>query len=89
MHAYPQEGIAIDFTMPSLSYEAFAIRSFFSIFTDAASGKVQRAAHVMMSHACPYHCNSCSEAAQFGGGLERFHRIIFGTSGCEYVSHEW
>jgi hypothetical protein len=76
VHAYPQEGIAIDLTMPSLPYEAFAIRSF-SIFNDAASGKVQRDAYVMMSHACPYHCNSCSEAAQIRGRTRAFPQDHF------------
>lgn len=40
------------------------IRSRFPIFTDATSGKMQGTVHVMMSNACPYHRNFCSEPAR-------------------------
>nr|WP_232328057.1 radical SAM protein [Kibdelosporangium sp. MJ126-NF4]CEL16411.1 Radical SAM domain protein [Kibdelosporangium sp. MJ126-NF4]CTQ90363.1 Radical SAM domain protein [Kibdelosporangium sp. MJ126-NF4] len=85
--AYPQEGRPIDLTALPSPYEAFAIRSRFPIFLDAA-GEVQRTAHVMVSNACPYSCNFCSETAKLSGGLKRFSRTSAGVERvCEYVRY--
>ncbi|WP_199816185.1 B12-binding domain-containing radical SAM protein [Streptomyces sp. NRRL S-1448] len=90
LDAVPLRGGALDLaTLPS-PYEAFAIRSRFPIFTDPASGEVLRTAHFMVSNACPYRCNFCSESAQLSNGLKRFKDDAIGTAVqrvCEYVGY--
>jgi radical SAM superfamily enzyme YgiQ (UPF0313 family) len=87
LHAYPQDGETLYLsTLPS-PYEAFAIRSRFPIFRDRA-GRIQRTAHVMLSNACPYNCNFCSETAKLAGGLKRYRQTSSGLDRvCEYVSY--
>ncbi|WP_457034057.1 B12-binding domain-containing radical SAM protein [Kitasatospora sp. P5_F3] len=85
----PLRGPALDLgTLPS-PYEAFAIRSRFPIFTHPATGEALRTAHFMVSNACPYRCNFCSESAQLTP-LRRFKddatsRAIERV--CEYVGY--
>lgn len=70
-------------------YEAFAIRSRFSIFTHPDTGQVLRTAHVMVSNACPYHCNFCSESSRLTP-LKRFKDDAVSRAVeriCEYVSY--
>ncbi|MFF4411166.1 B12-binding domain-containing radical SAM protein [Streptosporangium sp. NPDC001559] len=88
VHAYPQEGPRLDLTTLPSPYEAFAIRSRFPIFTDGATGEIQRTAHVMVSNACPYQCNFCSETAKLAGGLKKFSQTHAGVERvCEYVGY--
>ncbi|MFD7080193.1 B12-binding domain-containing radical SAM protein [Streptomyces sp. NPDC059918] len=88
--AVPVSGPSLDLGSLPAPYEAFAIRSHFPIFTHPLTGDVMRTAHFMVSNACPYQCNFCSESAQLVGGLKRFrgngaeiavHRV------CEYISY--
>ncbi|MFD6624419.1 B12-binding domain-containing radical SAM protein [Streptomyces diastaticus] len=84
-------GPTLDLATLPAPYEAFAIRSRFPIFTDPASGDVLRTAHFMVSNACPYRCNFCSESAQIGNGLIRFRDDAVSralTRVCEYVSYD-
>jgi radical SAM superfamily enzyme YgiQ (UPF0313 family) len=88
------QGAALDFAALPSPYEAFAIRSRFPIFTNPVTQEVQRTAHAMVSNACPYHCNFCSESAQLVGGLKRFRDDAAGRAAvkaaervCEYVSY--
>lgn len=49
-----------------------------------------RTAHFMVSNACPYRCNFCSESSQLGSGLKRFKNDAIGAAAervCEYVSY--
>ncbi|MEV7005874.1 radical SAM protein [Streptosporangium sp. NPDC051022] len=88
VHAYPQEGAKLDLAALPSPYEAFAIRSRFPIFVDGATGEIQRTAHVMVSNACPYQCNFCSETARLAGGLKRFSRTSTAIERvCEYVGY--
>ncbi|GAA3121325.1 B12-binding domain-containing radical SAM protein [Streptosporangium carneum] len=88
VHAYPQEGRRLDLAALPSPYEAFAIRSRFPIFVDGATGEIQRTAHVMVSNACPYQCNFCSESAKLAGGLKRFGRTASAIERvCEYVGY--
>jgi radical SAM superfamily enzyme YgiQ (UPF0313 family) len=87
-HAFRLNGPAFDLGSLPSPYEAFAIRSRFPIFTHPVTRGVQRTAHVMLSNACPYHCNFCSESAKMVGGLKRFEvdaaaRAVERV--CEYV----
>jgi radical SAM superfamily enzyme YgiQ (UPF0313 family) len=84
-------GPALDLAKLPAPYEAFAIRSHFPIFTDPVSGAVLRTAHFMVSNACPYRCNFCSESVQIGHGLRRFRDDAVGRAVervCEYVSYD-
>ncbi|WP_326768769.1 radical SAM protein [Streptomyces sp. NBC_01591] len=89
-HAVPLDGPALDLASLPSPYEAFAIRSYFPIFDDAESGDPLRTAHFMVSSACPYRCNFCSESARVGHGLRRFRDDAIGKAIeriCEYVSY--
>jgi radical SAM superfamily enzyme YgiQ (UPF0313 family) len=82
--AFPVRGPAIDLASLPSPYRGFAIRSRFPIFDD------QRTAHFMVSNACPYHCNFCSETAQLAGGLRRFREDGVNAAVervCEYVGY--
>lgn len=86
--AYPQEGPKIDLAALPSPYEAFAIRSRFPIFVDPRTGGIRRTAHVMVSNACPYQCNFCSETAKLAGGLKKFRRTSAGVDRVlEYVGY--
>ena len=77
-------------TLPS-PYEAFAIRSHFPIFTHPKTGEALRTAHFMVSNACPYRCNFCSESSQLGSGLKLFRADAVGKAVervCEYVGYD-
>ncbi|MGW9213106.1 B12-binding domain-containing radical SAM protein [Embleya sp. NPDC055664] len=85
----PQDGSSLDLGSLPSPYEAFAIRSRFPIFTHADGG-IRRTAHVMVSNACPYHCNFCSESSTLGIGLKRFREDPIGRAlerVCEYVGY--
>lgn len=87
LEAYPLEGAKLDLAPLPSPYEAFAIRSRFPIFLDR-TGEIQRTAHVMVSNACPYQCNFCSETAKIAGGLKRFRQTSIGVERvCEYVGY--
>ncbi|WP_206737005.1 radical SAM protein [Streptomyces sp. GZWMJZ-114] len=89
-HAVPLDGPALDLASLPSPYEAFAIRSYFPIFEDPESGDGLRTAHFMVSSACPYRCNFCSESARVGHGLRRFRDDAIGKAIeriCEYVSY--
>ncbi|MEE4418121.1 B12-binding domain-containing radical SAM protein [Streptomyces bugieae] len=90
LDAVPLRGGALDLaTLPS-PYQAFAIRSRFPIFTHPETGDVLRTAHFMVSNACPYRCNFCSESAQLSNGLKRFKDDAIGTAVqrvCEYLGY--
>lgn len=89
-HAVPLDGPALDLASLPSPYEAFAIRSYFPIFEDPESGDPLRTAHFMVSSACPYRCNFCSESARVGHGLRRFRDDAIGKAIeriCEYVSY--
>ncbi|MFI9208641.1 B12-binding domain-containing radical SAM protein [Streptomyces sp. NPDC053253] len=89
-HAVPLNGPALDLASLPAPYEAFAIRSHFPIFRDPDTGDALRTAHFMVSNACPYRCNFCSESAQVGHGLRRFRDDAIGRAVeriCEYVSY--
>jgi radical SAM superfamily enzyme YgiQ (UPF0313 family) len=84
-------GPQLDLASLPAPYEAFAIRSHFPIFTDPVTGDVLRTAHFMVSNACPYRCNFCSESVQVGHGLRRFRDDAVGRAierVCEYVSYD-
>lgn len=82
-------GAQVDLAALPSPYEAFAIRSRFTVFTDPLSGEVQRTAHFMTSNSCPYQCNFCSESSllnrlnRFKGDAARrgVERV------CEYVGY--
>lgn len=85
---YPQEGPEIDLSVLPSPYEGFAIRSRFPIFVDPGTRKTRRTAHVMVSNACPYRCNFCSETAKLAGGLRKFRRTSVGIDRVlEYVGY--
>ncbi|MFQ6197676.1 B12-binding domain-containing radical SAM protein [Streptomyces sp. NPDC000405] len=89
-HAVPLDGPALDLASLPSPYEAFAIRSYFPIFEGPESGDPLRTAHFMVSSACPYRCNFCSESARVGHGLRRFRDDAIGKAIeriCEYVSY--
>ncbi|MEU1285666.1 radical SAM protein [Kitasatospora sp. NPDC005856] len=88
--AVPLRGRTLDLASLPSPYEAFAIRSRFPIFTRPGTGEVMRTAHFMVSNACPYRCNFCSESSQLGTGLKRFKDDAIGAAAervCEYVSY--
>jgi radical SAM superfamily enzyme YgiQ (UPF0313 family) len=86
--AYPQEGPKVDLAALPSPYEGFAIRSRFPIFVDPDTLEVRRTAHVMVSNACPYQCNFCSETAKLAGGLKKFRRTSAGVDRVlEYVGY--
>ncbi|MCX5415771.1 radical SAM protein [Streptomyces sp. NBC_00059] len=85
----PLHGPALDLGVLPSPYEAFAIRSRFPIFTDPGTGDVLRTAHVMVSNACPYRCNFCSESSRLTP-LKRFKDDAVSRAAeriCEYVSY--
>ncbi|MGW2182456.1 B12-binding domain-containing radical SAM protein [Streptomyces sp. NPDC001732] len=89
-HAVPLNGPALDLASLPAPYEAFAIRSHFPVFKDPDSGAALRTAHFMVSNACPYRCNFCSESARVGHGLRRFRDDAIGRAierMCEYVGY--
>ncbi|MER5750811.1 radical SAM protein [Streptomyces sp. NPDC002088] len=89
-HAVPLDGPGLDLASLPSPYEAFAIRSHFPIFENPESGAPLRTAHFMVSSACPYRCNFCSESARVGPGLRRFRDDAIGKAIeriCEYVSY--
>ncbi|MET7869450.1 B12-binding domain-containing radical SAM protein [Streptomyces cyaneofuscatus] len=89
-HGIALQGPTLDLAAVPSPYEAFAIRSHFPIFTDPATDAVLRTAHFMVSNACPYRCNFCSESVQIGNGLRRFRDDAVGKAierVCEYVSY--
>ncbi|MCJ1681145.1 radical SAM protein [Streptomyces sp. APSN-46.1] len=88
-HAFPVRGPKYDLADLPSPYVGFAVRSRFPIFP-LSDGSPARTAHMIVSNACPYHCDFCSESAVLAGGLKRFggspadaalERI------CEYVSY--
>nr|BAI63279.1 hypothetical protein [Streptomyces sp. SNA15896] len=86
--AYPQEGPKIDLSALPSPYEGFAIRSRFPIFVDPRTDEIRRTAHVMVSNACPYQCNFCSETAKLAGGLKKFRQTSAGVNRVvEYVGY--
>ncbi|MGI5467563.1 B12-binding domain-containing radical SAM protein [Streptomyces sp. CA-132043] len=88
--AVPLRGRTLDLAELPSPYEAFAIRSHFPIFTAPTTGRVLRTAHFMVSNACPYRCNFCSESVQVAGVLKRFKRDPISTAAervCEYVHY--
>jgi radical SAM superfamily enzyme YgiQ (UPF0313 family) len=86
--AYPQHGPQIDLAALPAPYEGFAIRSRFPIFVDPRTGGIRRTAHIMVSNACPYQCNFCSETANLAGGLKKFRRTTAGVDRVvEYVGY--
>jgi radical SAM superfamily enzyme YgiQ (UPF0313 family) len=90
VHAVPLNGPTLDLASLPAPYEAFAIRSYFPIFRDPETGDALRTAHFMVSNACPYRCNFCSESAQVGHGLRRFREDAIGRAIeriCEYASY--
>jgi radical SAM superfamily enzyme YgiQ (UPF0313 family) len=87
-YAYPQTGPTIDLTSLPSPYEGFAIRSRFPIFVEPRTGDIRRTAHVMVSNACPYQCNFCSETAKLAGGLKKFRKTSTGVDRVlEYVGY--
>ncbi|MFE6625434.1 B12-binding domain-containing radical SAM protein [Streptomyces sp. NPDC057740] len=88
--AVPLRGRTLDLAELPSPYEAFAIRSRFPIFTAPDTGAVLRTAHFMVSNACPYRCNFCSESVQVAGTLKRFKHDPVSTAVervCEYVHY--
>ncbi|MFF8897146.1 B12-binding domain-containing radical SAM protein [Streptomyces lydicus] len=88
--AVPLRGRALDLGSLPSPYAAFAIRSRFPIFTRPETAEPLRTAHFMVSNACPYRCNFCSESAQLSNGLKRFKDDAIGTAVqrvCEYLSY--
>ncbi|MFJ3933879.1 B12-binding domain-containing radical SAM protein [Streptomyces sp. NPDC090029] len=89
IHAFPFDGPQVDLAALPSPYEAFAIRSRFPIFTDPATGGIQRTAHFMTSNSCPYQCNFCSESSL----LNRLNRFKSDAARrgvervCEYVNY--
>src|SRR5579885_1842464 len=71
VYVYLIRGRAFDLASLPSPYRAAAIRARFPIFL-SADGTVQRTAHVMLTNACPYHCNFCSEGAALALRLLRF-----------------
>ncbi|XTZ13624.1 B12-binding domain-containing radical SAM protein [Micromonospora echinospora] len=87
-YAYPLSGPPIDLAALPSPYEGFAIRSRFPIFVEPRTGEIRRTAHVMISNACPYQCNFCSETAKLAGGLKKFRRTSAGVDRVlEYVAY--
>ncbi|MFB7785191.1 B12-binding domain-containing radical SAM protein [Streptomyces vinaceus] len=83
-------GGSLDLASLPSPYEGFAIRSRFPIFTRPGTNEALRTAHFMVSNACPYRCNFCSESAQLGHGLKRFKADPIGTAierVCEYAGY--
>ncbi|PID55382.1 MAG: B12-binding domain-containing radical SAM protein [Micrococcales bacterium] len=86
--AYPLQGPKLDLTALPSPYEAFAIRSRFPIFVGPETGGIRLTAHLMVSNACPYQCNFCSETAKLAGGLNRFRHTDAGLDRVlEYVGY--
>jgi hypothetical protein len=89
VHAFPVVGGRIDLAGLPSPYRAFAIRSRFPVF--ATAGHMPgRTAHLMVSNACPYHCDFCSESAALAGGLNLLRTDPAATVCrriCEYVSY--
>lgn len=86
---FPTNGAACDMLELPSPYRAFSIRARFPIFSDQ-NGDAMRTAHMLVSNACPYHCNFCSEAARVVGVLRSSkadHADIAVARVCEYVSY--
>jgi radical SAM superfamily enzyme YgiQ (UPF0313 family) len=86
---FPINGPARDTLELPSPYRAFSIRARFPIFSDP-DGHAMRTAHLLLSNACPYHCNFCSEAAHVVGTL-RSPKADQADAAvariCEYVSY--
>lgn len=88
-HVFPLRGPQLDLAALPSPYRYFAIRARFPIFLDDA-GDVVRTAHMMLTNACPFRCNFCSEAVGVVGKI-----LTFGPQGIdaalervfEYVSY--
>ncbi|MFI8102942.1 B12-binding domain-containing radical SAM protein [Streptomyces sp. NPDC086023] len=88
-HAFPLDGERIALESLPAPYAAFAVRARFPVFT-RPDGAGMLTAHMMLTNACPYHCNFCSEGALVVGGLKRFprHAVTAAVERvAEYVSY--
>ena len=72
LHVFPMRGPRFDLADLPSPYQAAAIRARFSIFQE--HGRVLRTAHFMVTSACPYHCDFCSEGVTVVGRMLRFSR---------------
>jgi radical SAM superfamily enzyme YgiQ (UPF0313 family) len=76
-HVRPVRGPQVDLAALPSPYRPFGIRARFPIFEHEegrAEGEVQRTAHMMVTTACPYHCNFCSEGVTVVGRMLHFPR---------------
>ena len=86
---FPINGPACDVLELPSPYRAFSIRARFPIFS-GPNGHAMRTAHMLLSNACPYHCNFCSEAAHVVGILRspRANKVDAAVARiCEYVNY--
>jgi radical SAM superfamily enzyme YgiQ (UPF0313 family) len=89
VHIFPIRGTQLDLSSLPSPYQFFAIRSRFPIFVNE-TGEVVRNAHMMVTNACPFRCDFCSEAVGVVGKI-----LTFGQHGIdsalnrvfEYVSY--
>ena len=89
VHVFPIAGGKVDLAELPTPYRAFAIRSRFPVFATAGQAP-GRTAHLMVTNACPYHCDFCSESAALAGGLNLLRTDPAATvcrRVCEYVSY--
>jgi radical SAM superfamily enzyme YgiQ (UPF0313 family) len=71
IHVFPLRGPKFDLAQLPSPYRAVGIRARFPIFRQA-NGTVSRTAHMMVTSACPYHCDFCSEGQAIVGQIHRF-----------------
>jgi len=71
IHVFPLRGPKFDLAQLPSPYRAAGIRARFPIFRQE-DGTVSRTAHIMVTSACPYHCDFCSEGQTIAGHMHRF-----------------
>ena len=71
IHVFPLCGPKFDLAQLPSPYRTVAIRARFPIFRQE-NGTVSRTAHIMVTSACPYHCDFCSEGQTVVGHIHRF-----------------
>ena len=89
-HVYPIRGRRIMLSEQPSPYRYFAIRARFPIFESPDDGHILRTGHTMVTNACPYHCNYCSEGRTVTERIHLFARDPMPPAielVCEYVSY--
>ena len=89
VHLFPIRGPRFDLALLPSPYRAVGTRARFPIF-QTEHGAVARTAHMMITSACPYHCNFCSEGVTTVGQIHRFTHEPIATAVnrvLEYVSY--